>query len=96
MGALLLIKLMHGLGRWRRYLGIFRLCVDNWQLNKLTIKNKYLLSRINNLMDQLHGATMFSKIKLWFGYRHYNCVVISFRLMNVPIIFMDNMISFLV
>lgn len=37
-----------------------RLCVNYIQLNKLTIKNKYLLPRINDLMDQLHGFVVIS------------------------------------
>jgi len=45
-----------------------RLCVDYWQLNKVTIKNKYLLPRIDDLMDQLVGACVFSKIDLRSGY----------------------------
>ena len=45
-----------------------RLCVDYRQLNKVTIKNKYPLSRIDDFMDQLQGATVFSKIDLRFGY----------------------------
>ena len=37
-------------------------------MNKLTIKNKYLLPRIDDLLDQLRGAVVFSKIDLRFGY----------------------------
>jgi len=48
--------------------GSLRLCVDYRQLNKMTIKNKYLLPRIDDLMDQFHGASVFSKIDLRLGY----------------------------
>ena len=41
-----------------------RLCVDYWQLNKMTMKNKYLLPRIDDLFDQLKGESVFSKIDL--------------------------------
>ena len=44
--------------------GSSRLCVDYRQLNKMTIKNKYLFPRIDDLMDQLHGSAVFSKIDL--------------------------------
>ena len=44
--------------------GTLRLCVDYRQLNKMTVKNKYLLPRIDDLFDHLKGASVFSKIDL--------------------------------
>ncbi|KAI3762560.1 hypothetical protein L1987_52991 [Smallanthus sonchifolius] len=48
--------------------GSFRMCIDYRELNKLTIKNRYPLPRINDLFDQLQGSTCFSKIDLRSGY----------------------------
>jgi hypothetical protein len=48
--------------------GTLRLCIDFRQLNKVTVKNKYPLSRIDDLFDQLKGEKIFSKIDLRLGY----------------------------
>jgi hypothetical protein len=48
--------------------GSMRLCIDYRQLNKVKIKNRYPLPRIDDLMDQLVGARVFSKIDLRSGY----------------------------
>nr|GEX04828.1 reverse transcriptase domain-containing protein [Tanacetum cinerariifolium] len=50
--------------------GSFRMCIDYRGLNKLTIKNRYPLPRIENLFDQLQGSQYFSKIDLRFGNHH--------------------------
>ncbi len=44
------------------------MCMDYHHLNKLTIKNKYPLPRIDELFDQVKGETLFSKIDLRLGY----------------------------
>jgi hypothetical protein len=48
--------------------GTQRMCVDYHSLNEVTIKNKYPLPRIEDLFDQMKGASVFSKIDLRSGY----------------------------
>ncbi|GJY00297.1 putative nucleotidyltransferase, ribonuclease H [Tanacetum coccineum] len=63
--------------------GALRICIDYRELNKLTIKNRYPLPRIDDLFDQLQGARYFSKIDLRS--------VMPFGLTNAPAVFMDLM-----
>ncbi|GJR60220.1 putative reverse transcriptase domain-containing protein [Tanacetum coccineum] len=53
--------------------GSFRMCIDHRKLNKLTIKNRNPLSRIDDLFDQLQGSSVYSKIDLRSGY-HQLCI----------------------
>ena len=45
-----------------------QMCIDYRQINKVTVKNKYPLPRIEDLFDQLKGASVFSKIDMRSGY----------------------------
>nr|GFC01712.1 putative reverse transcriptase domain, ribonuclease H-like domain, aspartic peptidase domain protein [Tanacetum cinerariifolium] len=64
--------------------GSFRMCIDYQELNKLTIKNKYPLPRIDDLFDQLQGSSVYSKIDLRSGYhqlhiREEDILITAFR-----------------
>lgn len=48
--------------------GTFRMCIDYRELNKLTVKHRYPLPRIDDLFDQLQGSSVYSKIDLRSGY----------------------------
>ncbi|GJV65511.1 putative reverse transcriptase domain-containing protein [Tanacetum coccineum] len=48
--------------------GYFRMCIDYRELNKLTVKNRYPLPRIDDLFDQLQGSSVYLKIDLRLGY----------------------------
>nr|GFB02356.1 putative reverse transcriptase domain-containing protein [Tanacetum cinerariifolium] len=64
--------------------GSFRICIDYRELNKLTVKNRYPLPRIDDLFDQLQGSSIYSKIDLRSGYhqlrvREQNILKMTFR-----------------
>jgi hypothetical protein len=48
--------------------GTYRLCIDYWALNKITVRNWYPIPRIDDLLDHLMGAKYFSKIDMNYGY----------------------------
>ncbi|GJY24260.1 hypothetical protein Tco_0397918 [Tanacetum coccineum] len=48
--------------------GFFQMCIDYRKLNKLTVKNRYPLPRIDDLFDQLQGSSVYSKFDLRSGY----------------------------
>ncbi|GJV25922.1 putative reverse transcriptase domain-containing protein [Tanacetum coccineum] len=50
--------------------GSFRMCINYRELNKLTVKNRYPLLRIDDLFDQLQGSSIYSKIDPRSGYHH--------------------------
>nr|GEW26478.1 retrotransposon protein, putative, Ty3-gypsy subclass [Tanacetum cinerariifolium] len=59
--------------------GSFRMCIDYRELNKLTVKNRYPLPRIDDLFDQLQGSSIYSKIDLRSGYHQ-----LRVREANIP------------
>ena len=44
------------------------MCIDYNALNKITVKNRYPLPKVEELMDRLHGTRYFTKIDLYSGY----------------------------
>ena len=58
----------------RKKYGSLRMCIDHRLLNKFTIYNKYSIPRIDDLFDQLQGASHFSKIDLIWGYNQLRVI----------------------
>nr|GFB97291.1 putative reverse transcriptase domain-containing protein [Tanacetum cinerariifolium] len=87
--------------------GSFWMCIDYRELNKLTVKNRYPLPRIDDLFDQLQGSSVYSKIDLRSVYHQlrvreedvsktafrtrYGHYEFQFGLTNAPVVFMDLM-----
>ncbi|GKD92509.1 putative reverse transcriptase domain-containing protein [Tanacetum coccineum] len=70
--------------------GSFRMCIDYYELNKLTIKNHYPLPRIDDLFDQLQEEDIpITAFRTRYGY--FDFQVMPFGLTNAPAVFMDLM-----
>ncbi|GKD33330.1 hypothetical protein Tco_1248839 [Tanacetum coccineum] len=63
--------------------GSFRMCIDYRKLNKLAIKNRYPLLRIDEFFDQLQGLSVYSKIGLRSGYHQLCIKEVDFQLLHL-------------
>nr|GFA47664.1 putative reverse transcriptase domain-containing protein [Tanacetum cinerariifolium] len=72
--------------------GLFRMCIDYRELNKLTVKNRYPLPRIDDLFDQLQGSSVYSKIDLRSGYHQLR--VCKPYLGKFVIVFIDDILIY--
>ncbi|GJW81771.1 putative reverse transcriptase domain-containing protein [Tanacetum coccineum] len=71
------------------------MCIDYRELNKLTVKNRYPLPRIDDLIDQVQEEDI-PKTACRTRYGHYEFQVMSFGLTNAPVVFMDLMNKFVI
>nr|GFA00098.1 retrotransposon protein, putative, Ty3-gypsy subclass [Tanacetum cinerariifolium] len=74
--------------------GLFRMCIDYRELNKLTIKNRYTLPRIDDLFYQLQGSSVYSKIDLRFVFMDFMNQVCKPFLDKFVIVFIDDILNY--
>ncbi|GKC62883.1 putative reverse transcriptase domain-containing protein [Tanacetum coccineum] len=74
--------------------GSFRMCIDYRELNKLTVKNRYPLSRIDDLFDQLQGSSVYYKIDLRLGYHQLRIKEEDIPITNLELVFIDDILVY--
>nr|GEW45928.1 putative reverse transcriptase domain-containing protein [Tanacetum cinerariifolium] len=74
--------------------GSFRMCVDYRELNKLTVKNRYPLLRIDDLFDQLQGSSVYSKIELRSGYHQLRVREEDVPKRHLKLVFIDEILIY--
>ncbi|GKC66996.1 putative reverse transcriptase domain-containing protein [Tanacetum coccineum] len=74
--------------------GSFRMCIDYHELKKLSVKNRYPLSRIDDLFDQLQGSSMYSMINLHQDITSYTLKRKTFRLLHLELVFIDDILVY--
>ncbi|GKB24821.1 putative reverse transcriptase domain-containing protein [Tanacetum coccineum] len=92
---------------FKRKYDSFQMCIDYRELNKLTVKNRYPLPRIDDLFDQLQGSSVYSKIDLRSGYHQlrvcdedilkttfYTAIVTYDNLDKFVIVFIDDILIY--
>ncbi|GKC70826.1 putative reverse transcriptase domain-containing protein [Tanacetum coccineum] len=70
------------------------LCIDYQELNKLTVKNRYPLQRIDGLFDQLQGSSVYSKIDLRSGYHQLRIKEEDIQLLHLELVFIDDILIY--
>jgi len=68
MGDRLALMLHRTDNLWKTPAAMLRMCVDYRGLNQITVKDRYALPYIEDLLDKLHGARVFTKLDLISGY----------------------------